>query len=127
MSGCILVVEDDEPYRYTLVRTLTHAGYEVSAFGDYRGALTELDTSRQVDLLVTDIRLPEKTPHGISLALMARTRRPRLPVVFLTAYSEYVNEIPDGLGEALIKPVEGGALLEAVERAISSRVNASGA
>ena len=120
-EGRIVFVEDDESYRYSLSRILEHEGYVVSAYEDYHGAIQLLETSDPVDLLVTDIRLPPRSPHGISLAHMARARRPSLPMLFITAYAEYADEVPAELGQTLVKPVETQAFLAAVAEAIARR------
>jgi CheY-like chemotaxis protein len=120
-EGRILLVEDDGSYRYSLTRTLEHAGYEVTAYEDYQGALKLLEGPETIDLLLTDIRLPPRSPHGISLAHMARTRRPNLPMLFVTAFAEYADEVPAELGGTLIKPVETDQLLSAVADAIGRR------
>lgn len=125
-SGRILFVEDDETYRYSVGRTLEHAGYDVIPFVDYHGALKLLEGPESIDLLLTDIRLPSQSPHGISLAHMARSRRPSLPILFITAFADYVDEVPTGLGETLLKPLDNAHFLETVERLVAGAKTARG-
>ena len=109
----IILVEDSTPLRYVLGKVLESAGYVVHAFSDYRGVLELLSAGNPVDLLVVDIALPAGTPHGIAVAAMARQRMANLPVVFVTAYPEFAEHVPDGT-KVLLKPISGEALLEAV-------------
>ena len=120
MPGRIVLVEDDTAYRRSLEQILPYAGYAVSGYEDYRGALAEIEGDGEIDLLLTDTFLPMGTPHGIALAHMARMRRPRLPVLFITAYPEHLIQIPDRLGEALLKPISHEDLLDAIARAMDA-------
>ncbi len=61
------------------------AGFEVVIAPDYRLALEELESSLPIDLLITDIVMPERV-NGIALSRMARMRRPDIKVIYLTAY-----------------------------------------
>jgi len=85
-TNSVLWVEDDDAYRFALGRHLTAAGYEVIDAPDYRKALEALDSDRSIGLLLADIRLPKDTPHGFSIARMARVKRPKLPILFVTGY-----------------------------------------
>jgi CheY-like chemotaxis protein len=114
----IILVEDSAPLRYVLGKVLESAGYMVHAFPDYRGVLELLDTGTPADLLVVDIALPAGTPHGIAVAAMARQRMANLPVIFVTAYPEFAEHVPDGT-RVLLKPVSGDVLLEAVTASLA--------
>jgi CheY-like chemotaxis protein len=82
----VLLIEDDEAYRYSLAKQLEAAGFDVVEMPDSLHALTWLDTKPKLDLLIADVRLPQDTPHGFSFARMARLKQPKLPVLFITAY-----------------------------------------
>src|SRR6185503_1753646 len=109
----IILVEDSEPLRYVLGKVLESAGYVVHAFPDYRGVRELLSSGTPADLLIVDIALPAGTPHGIAVAAMARQRMANLSVVFVTAYPEFAEHVPEGT-KVLLKPISGEALLEAV-------------
>jgi CheY-like chemotaxis protein len=89
----VLLVEDDSAYRYALAKQLKSAGFAVFDAADYVDALNRLDTDTRVDLLIADIRLPKDTPHGFSIARMARVKRPALPVLFITAFDPPREEV----------------------------------
>jgi CheY-like chemotaxis protein len=62
------------------------SGFEVSLAPDYRLALEDLESTRTIDLLISDIVMPERV-NGIALSRMARIRRPELKAIYLTAYN----------------------------------------
>ena len=111
----ILVVEDDASWLDLVRNMLERGGHQVSAFPDYRGALELLESKTAIDLLLTDIQLPQGTPHGLSLARMAKARRRRLPVLFMTGDPDMAREVDEDLGPTLIKPFKRASLLAAVQ------------
>ncbi len=109
----IIVVEDDDALRYAYDRTLKAAGYVVHPFPDYRGVFELLDDGVVVDLLLVDLVLAPGTPHGLSLAAMARRRRTGLPALYVTGYPDYAEHVATG-STVLLKPVKEGLLLAAI-------------
>jgi CheY-like chemotaxis protein len=105
----VLWVEDDATYRYALTRSLEAAGYEVLEAADFRDALAIIESDRAIGLLISDIRLPKDTPHGFSIAHMARQRRPRLPILFLTA-----GALPDDAGPSATKVLNKSLPMETI-------------
>jgi CheY-like chemotaxis protein len=112
----ILIVEDDDAWLKVVQAMLERAGHQVSGFPDYRGALELIEGQDPIDLLLTDIQLPTDTPHGLSLARMAKLRRRRLPILFMTGDPELAELVDDDLGLTLIKPFSRTMLLSAVTR-----------
>jgi CheY-like chemotaxis protein len=81
----ILFVEDDERVRRLTGETLAELGYRVLQADGAAEALRQLDSNAQVDLLFTDIVMPET--DGRKLADQACKRRPALKVLFTTGYT----------------------------------------
>src|SRR5262245_14226952 len=112
----ILVVDDDLVVGEATARVLRSAGFEVSLAPDYRQALEDLESTRPIDVMITDIVMPDRV-NGIALSRMARMRRPDLKVIYLTAY-----DIPgvedEAIGSVLRKPVDDSCLLEEVRRVL---------
>ena len=77
----ILVVEDDEDVRAFTADVLGEFGYRVAAAADGVTALAMLERLSSVDLLFTDVELPNGI-NGRQLAEKARQRRPGLRVLF---------------------------------------------
>jgi len=111
----ILVVDDEESFRYAATKALEAAGYLVDAAPDYRQALELLERGAPIDLLLTDVVMPERV-HGFALARMARMRKLDLKVMYVTAYD--VPQV-EGLGKVLRKPVSAEQLVDEVRRALA--------
>ncbi|MEP9377574.1 PAS domain-containing protein [Aquabacter sp. CN5-332] len=82
----VLVVEDESVVRGLIIEVLHDLGYRTLEAADGSSALEALQTTRQLDLLVTDIGLPGLNGHQIADA--ARQERPDLKVLFMTGYAE---------------------------------------
>ena len=82
----ILVVEDHDDLRAYSVGVLRELGYRVLEAATGPAALEVLAGAGRVDLLFTDVVLPEKM-DGRRLADAARRERPDLKVLFTTGYS----------------------------------------
>jgi CheY-like chemotaxis protein len=82
----VLVVEDEPVVRGLIVEVLNELGYRALEAADGPGGLETLQSTQQIDLLVTDIGLPGL--NGRQVADAARTFRPHLKVLFMTGYAE---------------------------------------
>ncbi|HET6388539.1 PAS domain-containing protein [Hyphomicrobium sp.] len=82
----ILVVEDDQAVRFTVTELLKELGYSYIEAEDASAAIPHLQGKQQIDLLVTDVGLPNM--NGRQLAEIGRQHRPDLKVLFITGYAE---------------------------------------
>ncbi len=108
-SGRILFVEDDELVREAVVRGLEDAGFEVLVAASGDRALAMIEAGLDIDVAFSDIVMPGKI-SGIDLAGILRERRPGLPVVLATGYTDQRATVP-GV-QVLAKPYEIGQLVE---------------
>jgi CheY-like chemotaxis protein len=83
----VLVVEDDADVRRHVVSQVKDLGYRVIEAADGPQALRLLDDGAPVDLLFTDVVMPEGMT-GRQLADAAILRRPNLKIVFTSGYTE---------------------------------------
>jgi signal transduction histidine kinase/ActR/RegA family two-component response regulator len=81
----VLVVEDDERVRHLSVDALRELGYTVVQASDAGQALAVLTVQSRVDLLFTDIVMPDM--NGRRLADKARETWPDLRVLYTTGYT----------------------------------------
>jgi CheY-like chemotaxis protein len=115
MSARILVVDDDDAFRYATVKLLTDAGYDIVEAPDYRQALEILEDKKPLALLVIDIVIPGV--NGFALARMARMRHIGLKVIYISAFDLSTDE---AIGPVLRKPLDHDALLAEVRNALSA-------
>jgi CheY-like chemotaxis protein len=92
-SGTILLVEDSDVVREVIARMLEGGGFTILAASGGEDALSisrRKDVS--IDLLLTDIVMPEMT--GVELAERMGRERPDMRILFMTGYNEetVVNE-----------------------------------
>jgi PAS domain S-box-containing protein len=86
-SETVLVVEDDDAVRLTVVDMLTELGYRVLKASDAGAALTVIDSGVPIDLLFTDVVMPGPL-RSPELARKAKERLPDLAVLFTSGYTE---------------------------------------
>ncbi|KQY12947.1 hypothetical protein ASD28_27455 [Massilia sp. Root133] len=108
-SGRVLFVEDDPFVREAVVRGLEDCGFDVMVAADGDKALAMLDAGLDADVVFSDIVMPGKV-SGIDLAGILHERRPGLPVVLATGYTDQRAVIP-GV-QVLAKPYEIDQLVE---------------
>jgi ActR/RegA family two-component response regulator len=102
----ILIVEDETIMRESVRDWLTDIGYQVETAETGEQAL-EILGEKDFGLLILDLRLPGK--DGIQILREARSRRPKLRGIIITAYPSVetaVEAIKDGAIEYLPKPFE---------------------
>jgi CheY-like chemotaxis protein len=117
-SPRIPLVEDDRVFLRTLELVLKEAGFDVLAASDYIPALKHLDSGERIDILVTDIVMPDRV-NGLALARMARMRRPNLGVIYFTAY-DIPGADEEAMGQILRKPFDSDQLLRAIEQELGN-------
>jgi DNA-binding NtrC family response regulator len=103
-KGPILIVEDEESMREGLRDWLTEGGYKVETAKDGEDGL-KIISDHDVALVLLDLRLPGK--DGISVLKEAKTIRPQLKVIIITAYPSSQTKaaaIKEGAVDYLPKP-----------------------
>ena len=68
----ILVVDDDPAFGDSTARVLRAAGFEVYLAPDHRLALEDLESTRPIDLLITDIVMPDRV-NGLAADILFRS------------------------------------------------------
>jgi len=82
----VLVIEDDPSVRLLVLQVLEELGYRTIETESGRDAAPILQSSRPIDLMISDVGLPGL--NGRQLAEIARETRPNLPILFMTGYAE---------------------------------------
>ena len=118
----VFIVDDDPSARKGLGRLLRTAGHDVSEFATADEFLDGLDPDVTGCVLVLDARMPG--PSGEELQAELKARGLDLPIIVVTA-----DDDPETRRKArrmkaagfFRKPVDGTALLDAIEWALRSR------
>lgn len=117
----VLVVDDSESIRHLLSHTLAAQGFKTHVAENGRDALRYFDQAEPLDLVITDLRMPEM--DGISLIQEIRTRENYkfLPVLFLTTENQQAKKEQAKMAGAtgwIVKPFETQTLLNVIKRVI---------
>jgi CheY-like chemotaxis protein len=123
-GGCeaILLVDDNETLMAVARRHLVALGYKVVCAASGPAALTILESGEAVDLLFTDIVMPEGM-SGYQLAEAARRLRHGLRVLFASGYAAELSG-HDGR-HMLRKPYDRRELSQAVRTALDALVESA--
>ena len=117
-----LVVDDDPLVRATVAATLQRAKHAVLQAGDGEQALKVLDRE-PVDIVVSDILMPEI--DGIGLILALRKRHPQFKIIAMsgggrTGNTDYLRMAAElGASRILPKPFTPAQLLQAVDEVLA--------
>ena len=101
-NHAILVAEDEAMLRIVAVETLKDEGFTVFEAGDGVSALEVLRDHPEIELLISDIKMPRL--GGYELAEGALALRPDLKVLFMTGYSTEAQ--PASLRSRAIKTLQ---------------------
>ena len=95
----LLIVEDEPSVRNLVASALRHDGYRLLLASSAEEALTVADAhDGPIDLLLTDAMMPGKS--GVELANLMAARRPGMPVIIMSGYTEETLAVP-GLQEPI--------------------------
>lgn len=121
-SEMVLVAEDDEFVRETVVSMLNDLGYRVLKAKDANSALTIIESGMPIDLLFTDVVMPGPL-KSTELARKARERMPHLAVLFTSGYTEnaivHGGRLDDNV-ELLSKPYSREALARKIRHVLAN-------
>jgi PAS domain S-box-containing protein len=89
----LLIVEDEPSVRNLVASALRHDRYRLLIASSAEEALAAADAhDGPIDLLLTDAIMPGKS--GVELANLMTSRRPGIPVIVMSGYTEETLELP---------------------------------
>ena len=119
-TGTILLVEDEDMVRAVAERALIRAGYTVVTASQGEEGLERFAGMDKIDLIVSDVVMP--TMDGPAMVRAMRTKRPALPVLFMSGYAEEQLRQSIDIDDVafLPKPFSVAQLTEAVSAALDT-------
>jgi DNA-binding NtrC family response regulator len=117
MPAQVVVVLDDMALANQAVEELTAQNYEAIALPSPLVALDALESADQVEVLITGTGHAEGQPNGVSLALMARSKRRDVKVIFVGTPDQ--APYTEGLGTFLTSPTTVKEVVETTVRLLS--------
>lgn len=120
-SGTILLVDDEDQVVQVTGQILKSLGYTVVGKTSPAEALSFfIDTSGEIDLVLTDLTMPELT--GLELSKKIKEVRPDIPIILFTGYSDQVSKnaaVEAGVNEYCMKPISMRDLSSVVGKFLS--------
>ena len=118
----IVLLVEDEPHILSLLSDyLASEGYQVLEADSAPKAFEILATKPQLDLLVTDFRLPGGI-SGVQIAEPAVKLRPELKVIFISGYPQEILDCNSPItrnAPILAKPFDLDTLQEHIQRLLA--------
>ncbi|MGQ9509982.1 MAG: sigma-54-dependent transcriptional regulator [Thermodesulfobacteriota bacterium] len=121
MKPSILIVDDDEVMRETLLEVLKKSGYEVYVEGSGSGALSTIK-KHIIDLILLDMKLPDI--DGIEVLKKIKEFDTDILVIMMTAYSDIqtaVSAMKSGAYHYINKPFELEELKLLIEKGLETQ------
>jgi len=121
-SARILVVEDDPNHGAMCARLLERRGYHARAITSAREALSLLAQTRDIDLVLADLQMPEM--DGIQLLSAVKRKYPQIEFIMMTGYGTVktaVEAMQLGAANYIQKPLDHEELNLLIQRAIEKK------
>ncbi|HQU29974.1 MAG: sigma-54-dependent Fis family transcriptional regulator [Planctomycetia bacterium] len=121
-NGKILVVEDQDAMRESLMIAFRDEGYVVEGVASGEDAIQKLNNHNVYDLVVTDLKM--KKIDGLEVLKAAKAVNPSTEVVLITAYgtiSTAVQAIRDGAYDYVTKPFRHQEILKVATKAFEKK------
>lgn len=118
-SPHVLLAEDEDLVAMAVADLLETEGFRVTVASNGLEAI-EADAVDPADLLFTDMRMPVMT--GEVLIRLIRQRRPDLPIIVTTGYSEHLPKEEPGRLVILRKPYALSALKPTITALLPGRI-----
>ncbi len=111
----IVLAEDDTELRELLMFVLARAGYRVTVCGNGMQLLEMLDNGEDVDVVISDLRMPALSGLEVLESQVQNTRRP--PFICMTAFGDaktHQTALQLGAAATIDKPFDLDRMLELV-------------
>jgi two-component system, NtrC family, response regulator HydG len=114
----VLVVEDDVAFGTMLKTFLEKRDYKVALVYSASEAFKKISADKY-DLVLTDVRLPDK--DGLEILKNVKAENPATQVIVMTSYAEIsmaVNAMKEGAFDYVSKPFRPESILQTIENAL---------
>jgi CheY-like chemotaxis protein len=123
----ILLIDDDEAVLEVVSLMLAVEGHTVATAGSGPAGLARLEKGDSVDLVLTDLAMPEMS--GWDVVRAVRDGWPTVPVGVVTGTPDHLAEQREEIDVLIMKPVTLDALRQGmrhIEAAVASRQDRAG-
>ncbi len=117
----ILVVDDEEDFRLTLEKRLFQLGYDVETAANGKHALQKLQSGKQFNLILCDLKMP--LVSGVDFMRELRKSGSQVPVIIVTGRPEkemIQTAAQFNLAGVMVKPIKPNDLMRKIEELLPS-------
>ncbi|CAO3360697.1 response regulator [Azospirillum melinis] len=118
----VLIAEDESLVALAMAFILESEGYRVTVACNGVEAV-EADTDDPADILITDMRMP--VMDGAALIRAIRERRPDLPVIVVSGFSEHLPRPEPGRLVVMRKPYDLAAMAPTITALLSGEAGSA--
>ena len=121
MAKTILIVDDSSSLRTVVKIALVRAGYDVIEAVDGKDGLVQLDKAGKVNLIVSDVNMPNMDGIAFVTQVKQHPRHKFTPVIMLTTEGQDEKKAQGRAAGAkawIVKPFNPPQLLDAVSKLI---------
>ena len=86
----VLVIDDQNDILNCLRYVLINLGYEVKIARDGQEGIEVFDSERNLDLVITDIRMPRMDGNAVARHIR-NSDRPEMPIIAVTGFADEVE------------------------------------
>lgn len=118
----VLLVDDEVPFVEAMTRRLVKRSLNVVAAYSGAGALTELEKTPSIEVVILDVKMPEM--DGIDTLREIKRKHPLVEVIMLTGHATIESAIEGmklGAFDYLMKPSDMDLLLVKVQQAATRK------
>lgn len=114
----ILIVDDEQGIRSMLEERFSKMGYRVEVAANGMHALQKLNSGKEIDVIVCDMKMPGMTGLELLRQVRVHEKYKATSFVFMTGYPEKQSIIETaklGIIDYFIKPFDNGMLAARIE------------
>jgi len=115
---CVLIIDPDDAFAAALAAEAQSAGLTAISCRNWWEAQPLIDGAVNIAALIVELVQTAGMPNGVSVALMAQARRPKLAVVFMSAQPDLLRDAKTHASHALAKSVGVAQLIAGVHELI---------
>jgi DNA-binding response OmpR family regulator len=117
----VLIIDDEDLVRETVILALGHAGFEAEGLADSTRAFDYIKKAKP-DMVLLDLYMPEVSGFDLCRRLKADSQTKAIPIVMFTGSNETVDVISGisaGAFEYITKPIDGEVLISKIRSLLS--------
>lgn len=123
LQKTILVV-DDTADNLSLILDLLKDKYKVKVANSGKKALSYLESSDEIDLILLDVMMPELSGYDVIKVLKKNEKTKDIPVIFLTAMRDMEDEqkgLEMGAADYITKPISSPIMLSRIKTQLENK------